>query len=173
MKCYIRTVCSQIKVSFTIYKILYDLHSTYVQLCEVGTRSSPEMQVKLGRQTKEVPTRTRSRFQNIFSCNLPPKRCSFKTKNSMVVLCQWRYKCRLNHQAVTDLLILQTPHTRVQAWLRAVTPRGSKLWSLPNDGHSSHSVLWCGAFQCTTRSLCPGTASSLSISFVRSLDSLE
>lgn len=143
MKCYIRTVCSQIKVSFTIYKILYDLHSTYVQLCEVGTRSSPEMQVKLGRQTKEVPTRTRSRFQNIFSCNFPPKSCSFKTKNSMVVLCQWRYKCYLSHQGVTHLLILQTPHIRVQAWLRAVTPRGSKLWSMPHGGQSNHSVLWC------------------------------
>ena len=87
------------------------------------------MQVKLKHQTKEVPTRRSSGFQSFFSCNFPPKRCSFITKSSVGILCHWNCKPCLSHQAVSDLPVLQTPHICVHGWVGAVVPRASKTFS--------------------------------------------
>lgn len=101
-----------------------------------------EMQGKLKCQTMEVPVRTRSGFHNIFSWNFPPIRCSFETWNAMVVICPWRYRWCLSHEAVIEPRILQIPCVCAWAQLGASIPRGSKLWLTPNNGQSDHSVLW-------------------------------
>lgn len=56
-----------------------------MQLCEMGTGSAVAMPAKLTYQTEELPTRSRGGFQCIiFPPKFPPKRCSCKTKNSVV-----------------------------------------------------------------------------------------
>lgn len=84
LKCYIRTISSRMNVSFKTCKILCNPQST-VGLTPTlwqGSKLPIEMQLKLKRHTEEVPTGTRNRFQSIFSCHFPPKRCSFKTQSS-------------------------------------------------------------------------------------------
>ena len=107
------------------------------------------MQVKLKRQTKEVPTRCSSGFQSFFTCNFPPKRCSFIAKSSVGILCHWNCKPYLSHQAVSDLPVLQTPHVCVHGWVGAVVPRASKTFSsLQSLSHVRLFVTsWTAAYQ--------------------------
>ena len=87
------------------------------------------MYVKLRCQTEEVPMRPSSRFQSFFSCNFPPKWCSFTTKSSVGILCHWSCDPCLSHQAVSDLPILQIPRICVRGWVGFAVPRASKTLS--------------------------------------------